>query len=236
MPAFNEAELIGAAIDSVPQFVDYLIVVDDGSTDETARIAQTTRRCVELIEHERNEGPGAAIATGCQLALALGSDVTAIMAADRQMDPADLPALLTPLVTGEADYVKGDRLAWPGVRTVMPWHRWLGNMLFSALTRRAIGVDVPDSQCGYVAMSRHTQQALDLDRLWKTYGYPNDLLSLLALGGFRTRAVPVRPVYGAERSGIRLRHVLISIPFVLARAWVRRVARRRELARAPSPG
>jgi hypothetical protein len=66
----------------------------------------------------------------------------------------------------------------------MPWHRWLGNHLFSLLTRRAIGLDVQDSQCGYAAMKRRTQQALDWERLWKGYGYPNDLLSWLTVCGF----------------------------------------------------
>ncbi len=152
------------------------------------------------------------------------------MAADGQMDPMDLPALLTPLIAGEADYAQGNRLGWPAASEAMPWHRWLGNHIFSSLTRRAIGVDVQDSQCGYAAMNRRTKQTLDWNRLWKGYGYPNDLLSSLTLCGLRVREIPVRPVYGAEQSGIRLRHVLFIIPFVIARARVRRYARRRELA------
>jgi hypothetical protein len=79
-------------------------------------------------------------------------------------------------------------------------------------------------------MNRRTKQTLDWNRLWKGYGYPNDLLSSLTLCGLRVREIPVRPVYGAEQSGIRLRHVLFIIPFVIARARVRRYARRRELA------
>jgi hypothetical protein len=111
----------------------------------------------------------------------------------------------------------------------MPWHRWLGNRLFSLLTRRAIGVDVRDSQCGYAAMNRRTKQTLDWERLWKGYGYPNDLLSWLKVCGLRVQDVPVRPVYGSEQSGIRFRHVMLIIPFVIARGWLRRHARRGEL-------
>ncbi|MGB5283958.1 MAG: hypothetical protein WBN29_05570, partial [Polyangiales bacterium] len=87
-----------------------------------------------------------------------------------------------------------------------------------------------DSQCGYAAMNRRTKEELDWDGLWKGYGYPNDLLSSVTLCGLRVQEIPVRPVYGAERSGIRLGHVLFIIPFVIARAWVRRYARRREHA------
>jgi len=233
MPAYNEAKLIRGVLEGIPSFVDHIIVVDDASTDTTSETARAFHGPVELIEHETNQGVGAAIATGCRRALSLGADLTAVMAADGQMDPMDLPSLLVPLIAGEADYTHGNRLGWPGSREVMPWHRWLGNHFFSSLTRYAIGVEVQDSQCGYVAMNRRAQQVLDWDQLWKGYGYPNDLLSSLTLCGLRVRKIPVRPVYGAERSGIRLRHVLVIIPFVIARAWIRRHERRRELAPQP---
>jgi glycosyltransferase involved in cell wall biosynthesis len=225
MPAYNEAKLIRAAIEGVPSFVDDIIVVDDASLDATTEVARSVRRPIEIIEHHVNRGVGSAITTGCRHALSLGADFTAVMAADGQMDPSDLPALLAPLVAGEADYVKGNRLDWPAASKSMPWHRWLGNHLFSSLTRRALGVSVQDSQCGYVAMNRRTKEGIDWDRVWKGYGYPNDVLSCLMLGGLRVRDVPVRPVYGSEKSGIRLRHVVFSIPFVIVRAWLRRFAR-----------
>lgn len=234
MPAYNEAKLIAAALDGIPSFVDHIIVVDDASLDATSKIVQSFPRPVELVEHATNQGVGAAIATGCRTALALGADFTAVMAADGQMDPKDLPALLAPLIACEADYAHGSRLGWPNVRDTMPWHRWLGNHFFSLLTRCALGVEVEDSQCGYAAMNRLTLQVLDWDGLWRGYGYPNDLLSSLTLCKLRVREVPVRPVYGAEQSGIRIRHVLFIIPFVIARAWFRRHARRRALA--PQPG
>ena len=230
MPAYNEAKLIRGALEGIPSFVDHIIVVDDASIDATSETARAFRGPVELVEHENNQGVGAAIATGCKQALLLGADLTAVMAADGQMDPLELPALLAPLIAGEADYAKGNRLDWPAGSQGMPWHRWLGNHLFSLLTRRAIGLDVQDSQCGYAAMNRRTLHALDWERLWKGYGYPNDLLSWLTVCGLRVRDVPVRPVYGSEQSGIRLRHVVLIIPFVIARAWLRRYARRGELA------
>ncbi len=230
MPAYNEAKLISGALDGIPSFVDHILVVDDASFDGTSEIVRAFPRPIDLAEHAVNQGVGAAIATGCRRAHALGADLTAVMAADGQMDPMDLPALLAPLIAGEADYTHGNRLGWPAAKDAMPWHRWLGNHIFSLLTRHAIGVEVQDSQCGYAAMNRRTQQVLDWDGLWKGYGYPNDLLSALSLCGLRVREVPVRPVYGAEQSGIRIRHVLFIIPFVIARAWFRRHTRRRELA------
>jgi glycosyltransferase involved in cell wall biosynthesis len=236
MPAYNEARLIRGALECVPGFVDHIVVVDDASVDATANIARAVERPIDVIECVTNQGVGAAISTGCRHALALGADLTAVMAADGQMDPADLPALLAPLIAGDADYVKGNRLAWPAASKEMPLHRWLGNHVFSSLTRRAVGVDVQDSQCGYVAMNRRVKDELDWERLWKGYGYPNDLLSWLVVRGLRVQEIPVRPVYGSERSGIGLRHVMWTIPFVIARAWLRRLARRRELAQSTSLG
>jgi len=230
MPAYNEARLISGALESIPSFVDHTIVVDDASLDATSKIVRAFPRQIDLAEHAVNQGVGAAIATGCRRALSLGADLTAVMAADGQMDPMDLPALLAPLIAGEADYTHGNRLGWPAAKEAMPLHRWLGNHFFSLMTRYAVGVEVQDSQCGYAAMNRRTQQTLDWDELWKGYGYPNDLLSALSLCGLCVREVPVRPVYGAEQSGIRLRHVLFIIPFVIGRAWIRRHTRRRELA------
>lgn len=234
MPAYNEARLIGRALGAIPGFVDHIIVVNDASADATGSIARASARSVDVVDHHTNQGVGAAIATGCQRALALGADLTAVMAADAQMDPADLPALLEPLLAGDADYAKGNRLAWPAASRSMPWHRWIGNHVLSFLTRRAIGIGVRDSQCGYVAMNRKTSLALEWNRLWEGYGYPNDWLSWIVECDLRVREVPVRPVYGDERSGIRLRHVVWTIPFVIGRAWFRRHARRRSLARNAS--
>jgi len=224
VPAYNEARLIGTMLATIPAFVDHVVVVDDGSLDATGDVARASARAVEVVEHSTNQGVGAAIATGCLRTLAFGADLVAVMAADAQMDPVDLPTVLAPLIAGDADYVKGNRLAWPGASKAMPWHRWLGNHALSLLTRYAVGIDVHDSQCGYVAMNRSTLRSLPWDRLWTGYGYPNDWLSWMVESRLRVCEVPVRPIYGEERSGIALRDVAWTIPFVIARAWLRRLA------------
>lgn len=222
VPAYNEAGLIGAVLEAMPPFIDHLIVVDDASTDETAEIARACPR-VHLIAHPFNRGVGAAIASGFEHALCVGAEITAVMAGDGQMDPSDLPALLRPLALGQAEFTKGNRLDWPLARHLMPWHRWVGNHVLSMLTRRALGLEVRDSQCGYAALSRRAKQALDWGRLWPSYGYPNDLLSWLTVRGFEVHEVPVRPVYGVAESGIRLHHVVRIVFVVLLRAWIRRL-------------
>lgn len=231
VPAFNEGDKIRDTIRGLPALVDHVIVVDDGSRDDTAAVAQGVGAAgdaiVEVQVHVENRGVGAAICTGYRRALAIGVDLVAVMAGDGQMDPADLPALLTPLVQGAADYAKGNRLAWPGGWRQMPAVRLAGGVALSWLTRVATGYgQVFDSQCGYTAISRQTLQALVPERLYPRYGYPNDLLGRLADLGARVVDVPVRPIYGAAwRSGLRPSRVALPVAAILLRALVRRLGR-----------
>jgi glycosyltransferase involved in cell wall biosynthesis len=224
VPAYEEAARIARVIATMPSEVDEVVVVDDASTDRTAELARAEGATV--LRHERNRGVGAAIVTGYKYALAKGGsarDVFVVMAGDGQMDPRDLPALLAPIASGEADYVKGDRFRHPE-RLAMPRARRWGGRALSWATSRAIGHPISDSQCGYTAITREACARLDLDGLWPRYGYPNDLLSQLALRGLRIAEVPVRPVYAGEKSKLRPRH-LWRIAWLVGRAWARRAWR-----------
>ena len=225
VPAHNEAALIARTIESIPPTVSHVIVIDDGSEDQTADIARSSSDPrVEVVQLKTNSGVGAAIATGYEIAFRQGADIAVVMAGDGQMDPRDLPTLLAPIADGSADYVKGNRLAWPEAHAHMPTHRFVGNVVLSSLTRVATGLRVDDSQCGYTAISKNAAEELQLDTLWPSYGYPNDLLSLLSMNGLRVADVPVRPVYGKEISGIRWWHAVVTIPALLFRASLRRLA------------
>src|SRR5439155_5940146 len=132
---------------------------------------------VQVIEHERNEGVGAAIVTGYLQALAEWIDVTAVMAADNQMDPDDLRQLCEPVARGELDYAKANRLFTGQAWQLIPRYRYLGNAALSLLTKVASGYwHIADSQSGYTAVSLEYLELLDLDRIYKRYGFPNDML------------------------------------------------------------
>jgi glycosyltransferase involved in cell wall biosynthesis len=223
VPAFEEAARIARVIRGIPVDVDYVVVVDDASTDGTREMALGTGDPrVEVLVHERNRGVGAAITTGylrSQEVSAGGRGVFVVMAGDGQMHPGDLPALVRPIAEGDADYVKGCRFDWPGGE--MPTARRIGGRAFSLLTSVAIGQPISDSQCGYTALAAAASHQLDLEGLWPGYGYPNDLLGQLAARRLRIKDVPVRPVYADEVSRLRLRHLPIILCLV-ARAWVRR--------------
>ena len=222
VPAHNEERLIGDTLAGIPPFVDRVFVVDDASTDETAaRVRGSTDSRVRLLSRERNGGVGAAIVTGYQEALAEEVDVTCVMAADNQMDPADLLTLVEPVARGELDYAKANRLVSGEAWNLMPRTRYLGNAILSLLTKIASGYwHVADSQTGYTAITRPLLAQLDLDRVYPGYGFPNDLLVHLNVWNARVRDFPSRPVYGVgERSGIRLRKVIPRISWLLLKGF-----------------
>jgi glycosyltransferase involved in cell wall biosynthesis len=222
IPAYNEEQLLPDTIAGVPGFVDRIYVVDDRSKDATVERARALAdERIQVIEHERNQGVGAAIVTGYKQALADKVDVAAVMAADNQMDPADLEHLCLPVARGEVDYAKANRLFTGQAWELIPRYRYLGNAVLSLLTKIASGYwHVADSQSGYTAVSLEYLELLDLDRIYKRYGFPNDMLVHLNVWNARVRDIPSRPIYGVgERSGIRVRKVVPSISWLLIKGF-----------------
>jgi glycosyltransferase involved in cell wall biosynthesis len=218
VPAYNEEKLIVDTLAGMPDFVDRIIVVDDRSKDETAQRARESRDPrVEVIVHEVNGGVGAAIITGYKRARDERMDVTAVMAGDNQMDPAELEMFCGPVARGELDYAKANRLVSGQAWELIPRNRYLGNAVLSLLTKIASGYwHVADSQAGYAAISLPMLDMLDLDRIYQRYGFPNDLLVHLNVWNARVRDFPSRPIYGVgERSGIRIRKVVPRISWLL---------------------
>jgi glycosyltransferase involved in cell wall biosynthesis len=222
VPAYEEEQLVAQTLRGIPAFVDRIYVVDDASKDATAeRAREVGDPRVEVIVHERNGGVGAAIVTGYKRALEHGIDVTCVMAADNQMDPAELIDFVLPVSRGEVDYAKANRLFTGEAWEVIPRTRYLGNAVLSLLTKIASGYwHVADSQAGYSALGLDALRRLDLDRVYRRYGFPNDLLVHLNIVNARVRDVPSRPIYGVgERSGIRLRKVVPRISWLLFKGF-----------------
>lgn len=228
IPAYNEELLIGKVINTMPDFVDHIVIVDDLSTDNTVAAVEaiaTENAKVVVLRHEVNRGVGAAIATGYIWARENNIDVTAVMAADYQMDPADLDRIVGPVCKGECDYTKGNRLFRGESWDMIPHYRYLGNSFLSLLTKISSGYwHVADSQSGYTAISLQALKAIDLESIYPRYGMPNDLLIKLNIANFKVRDVSIRPVYNVgEVSGIKVRKVLFTIPWILFKGFWRRM-------------
>jgi len=222
IPAYNEEKLLAATVEGIPPFVDAVYIVDDRSTDGTVAAARAiTDPPVHVIEHDRNQGVGGAIVTGYKAALADRMDVTAVMAADNQMDPEDLEPICAPVARGDVDYAKANRLFTGQAWELIPRYRYLGNAVLSLLTKVASGYwHIADSQSGFTAVSLEYLELLDLDRIYERYGFPNDMLVHLNVWNARVRDIPSRPIYGVgERSGIRLRKVVPTISWLLVKGF-----------------
>lgn len=232
VPAHDEERLIGRTLGTMPDYVDRVVVVDDASRDATAErvaeIAAASDGRIVLVRHERNQGVGGAIATGYEWVRDQGYDVAVVMAGDAQMDPADLPALLDPVVSGSVDYAKGNRLFTGEAWKVIPRVRYFGNSMLSLLTKIASGYwQVADSQCGYTALSRRALEMVDWGRTYRRYGQPNDLLVRLNVYDFAVADVPVRPVYGiGEKSGVKPLRMIPRLALLLARLFLFRMVQK----------
>jgi glycosyltransferase involved in cell wall biosynthesis len=224
VPAYNEAVLLPQTLAGIPSFVDRVYVVDDASTDGTAEEARKASEAdsrIVAVTHEKNRGVGASIVSGYKRAIDDRVDVTCVMAADNQMDPAELQTLVEPVAAGEVDYAKANRLFTGQAWELIPHSRYFGNAVLSMLTKIASGYwHVADSQAGYTAIALPMLEQLDLDRLYPRYGFPNDMLVHLNVWNARVRDVPSRPIYNVgEKSGIRLRHVVPKISWLLTKAF-----------------
>ena len=225
VPAYNEESLIRNTIETIPDFVDRIYVVDDASNDATLEIVQRFvdfRMCA--ICHHQNRGVGAAIVTGYKKALEDGMDIAVVMAGDNQMDPAYLPNLLSPIIEGNADYTKGNRMSSREHLEGMSGWRRLGNWLLKWLTRIASGnYKIMDPQNGYTAITRNALKQLDLDSIYPCYGYCNDILVKLCIVDVPITEVPMHARYGTEKSKIRYGRYIPKVSMLLLRGFLWRL-------------
>ncbi len=224
VPAFNEERHIARVIETMPDYVDIIVVVDDRSTDRTAEVARSTGDPrLTVITHEQNTGVGGAIVTGHRAALELGAEIDVVMAGDAQMDPSYLPALLDPIVHDGYGFTKANRFFSTGSYEGMPAYRVFGNIVLSFMTKFASGYwHIFDPQNGYTATRRDVLQRLPMHQLAQRYSYENDVLINLNILRVPATDVPVPALYADEVSSIKLSRVGPEIFNLLVRGFWRR--------------
>lgn len=225
VPALNEEKQIDCVIETMPSFVDRIYVVDDGSSDGTPQRviewAEKRHSRVELVRHQTRRGVGAAITSGYRAALEGGMEVVAVMAGDGQMDPQELPEIVGPVAEGKVAYSKGNRLTSGVAWKKTPKVRYLGNAFLSLMTKIASGYwHVADTQSGYTAISADALKMIDLESMYPSYGYPNDMLIRLNVEGLKVADVHIPPRYGiGERSKMKISKVIPRVTLLLIRGF-----------------
>ncbi len=176
------------------------------------------------IQHEENRGAGGAIKTGYLAARDDEMDVTATVDGDGQMDLSQMTKLLDPIVEGDADYAKGNRLLYKGYRKEMPKFRFLGNSILTFLTKIASGYwKTMDPQNGYTAISGYALDNVGIEGLYEYYGYCNDLLVKLNAKGMRVADVAMPAVYGDEESSIQYSTYIRKVSVMLVQNFLWRL-------------
>jgi len=223
MPVHNEQAQIERAIKRVPGFVDLIIAVDDGSTDETWQVLSLIPDArLRKVRHNRNAGVGAATKTGYRYGLMARADLIAVMDGDGQMDGRDLIRLLERALNG-VEYVKGNRFLHSESIGRMPRIRYIGNRLFSWLAGRAAAyAESLDAHCGYTVIQHQALKRLPLHELYDRYGFPTEMFFAACSARLVVESVPVTTVYGDEVSGINPLTVVPAILALIARHYVRR--------------
>ena len=230
VPAYNEELLIGKTLASMPEYVDKIIVVNDGSADKTLEIVrnfQLNDGRIVIVDHERNKGLGQSLIDGYLEARRLEIDIVSVMAGDAQMSPDDLPKVMLPVARGVADYAKGNRLLHDQVIERMPAHRFIGNSGLTLLTKFATGYwHSMDPQCGYTALSKKALQCIPIERMIKGYGYNAHILYMLNVNNFTVSDVEIEPIYGDEKSKIKLSSYIPRVSVLLITLFGKRIIRK----------
>jgi dolichol-phosphate mannosyltransferase len=224
IPAYHAARTIAHVLAGVPSFVRHVVVVDDGSPDETADVVRRFGDPrVDLVTHEGNQGVGAAVMTGYQRAGELGAEIIAKMDADGQMDPDYLLQLITPIVVGEADYTKGNRFLHERELRAMPGRRRFGNAGLSFMTKLASGYwGVFDPTNGYTAIHASLVPLLVAAPVARRFFFESSMLLNLSLLRAVVRDVYIPARYGAG-SHLSESHAAVHFPYQLLRGFLRRL-------------
>jgi len=207
IPTYRAAAAILSVIDAIGPEVALIVVVDDGCPEGCGLLVKNRCRDPRLVVlmHDRNRGVGAAFLTGMRYAIGQGADIIIKVDADGQMSPSQVPALIHPIVNGNADYVKGDRFFFLANAASMPPVRMFGNLALSFLAKLSSGYwTIMDPTNGFFAIHARVAELLDDDRIAKGFFFETDLLFHLSLIRAKVVEYPMHSTYGAEVSNLRI--------------------------------
>ena len=224
IPAYRAAKTVGGVVASLPAWIDFVVVVNDASPDDTAAALEAIKDPrLTVIHHDKNRGVGGAMITAFRKVIDLGADVVVKLDSDGQMDPTEIGRLLDAIAKGGFDYAKGNRFLHSEALESMPKHRLIGSLALTFLTKLASGYwHIFDPQNGFIACRVDVLKHIDLDSITSSYFFENDMLVHLNILQRRVTDIPMPARYGTEQSSMRIWRIMVSFPIRLFfRFWKR---------------
>ncbi len=219
IPAYNEGESIGSVVRKVGDQVNRVVVINDFSSDETPLIAQYLGATV--LNHSRNLGVGAAMQTGINYSKATRPDIVVTLDGDGQHKPEDIPRIIQPILSGDADLVLGSRFLRGNPD--MPLIKLLGNKFFVYLIRFLTGTKLTDTQTGFRALNLRALANLDLKA---NYTYVQEMIIDLCVKGFRIVEVPITVLprkHGSSKVALNIFNYAIRALSIIIYAYVKKI-------------
>jgi len=232
MPAYNAAKTLHMTYADLPHdVVDLVILVDDGSKDETARIAKELG--LELFVHDKNYGYGANQKTCYREALRAGADIVVMVHPDYQYDPTLLPEIIRPIQEGKADVVLGSRLLGAdALAQGMPWWKYYANRFLTYLENKSFGLDLAEYHTGYRAFRREALESVNLQMNSDAFIFDQEIMAQVVQLNMRIAEVPVPTRYFAQASSASFGQSVVyglSILWVLTKYLLHKSGIRRQL-------
>jgi glycosyltransferase involved in cell wall biosynthesis len=227
IPCYRSADTIADVVEAVPPQIGSIICVDDASDDGLPGVLSQLRERhprLTIVTHERNLGVGAATVSGYWRAIAQGARVIVKIDSDKQMNPAFIPAMVAPILDGEADYVKGNRFFDIDRVRQMPAVRLFGNAGLTFFSRISSGYwDLADPTNGFTAIDAGVAALLPLHKMHPRYFFESDMLFRLNSFGATVVEQPLETRYRDETSHLSVARCLFTFPFLHFRNFIKRL-------------
>ncbi|OFX14808.1 MAG: glycosyl transferase family 2 [Alphaproteobacteria bacterium RIFOXYD12_FULL_60_8] len=225
IPCYRAAAHVAQVIAAMPSDIEHIIVIDDACPQKSGDVAESLGDSrVVVVRHPVNKGVGGAVVSGYRKALEMNCDIAVKIDGDGQMDPRLAHKFMAPLISGEADYTKGNRFTDFKALSSMPRVRLFGNSVLSFLIKAASGYwSMMDPTNGYTAIHRRALEELDLEKLEERYFFESDLL--IRLGEVRAvvRGIPMSAKYGEETSSLSIAQTALEFPPKILNGLLRRM-------------